>query len=303
MRPTILIAEVHMDPSARQLVHDNLTFFEKEGYNLFAFEHDFPIDLKQEIRFLQKHIDLSEVILKSASPEVLLENFISLWSVPSNRVLLDLFKKIDTQSNMRYQGLDNLGVINRWGATRDEIQQMATPEKNTLREEHMACELVKISEQGAGLAIIGLSHVKAIQERLIETLGLAEAQKRFVVLIPYSYVIPSSKLDSILSLVYEQNRTELMQEFPLRQCNFFGTEPTSMAEFGIDLNTRFKQFVSKKCLGIEIETEDNSCCNQYTQLLLRFFTPAKMHRSEALNQYLSYCQEFEQVLMQSSLRA
>lgn len=285
MRPTIIIGEAHLDPAARQLVHDNLEFFENEGYNTFSFEHDTDVNLASEIHYLQEHMALSDLFLAFAPSDVKRADLLTLCSVPSNRVLLSLFNKIKSSSKMQYQGLDNLGVKNRWVKSGEEIIKLATPEKNELREQNMVNELLQISEQGSGLAIVGLSHVKGIQDKIINKIGLEEARKRFVVLVPFSYIIPSSQLDKITSLVYERNFSELQKLFPLGKCNLFGTAPSSMADYGLSLGERFNLFVKKECFGDNVKHKDVNYCRQYTNYLLSFFTPSREQHGEAINEF------------------
>ncbi|STX88236.1 hypothetical protein [Legionella feeleii] len=207
---SIIIGEHHEDPSARIFVRQNIQDFINTGLSLFGFEHGEKTNLETEIQWLEEDLNSVTCCLQMAVYVFFNKEY---KKMQSNQQLLNLFKTIASH-DIEYQGLD-IDIGNRWApeATPQRMWKQLAGLANSnnfneiikYRDKIIVTNLLKHADK-KGIHIVGLLHLKGIQELLIQQKGEAAVRNN------YEFVVIKGKTLS------EQDIHTFAQNIPIPAC-------------------------------------------------------------------------------------
>lgn len=205
-----------------------------------------------------------------------------LFTYESNKELLQLFslvKQRAQQNKMKYQGLD-IELGNRFAISREDV---ITKIDGKMQERDKMISHQLLNTKNA-VAIIGLNHMKGIQENLISEIGVEETRKRFLFIMPFSkFHIP--ELDGRVDILYCVNNNQfekLASEYcPLKQLLAFDEMPIETA------NSRFRGIVDAPFQQTSIRAQQpqikkTRCCPSLFSIFSRIFLNDAQTKDEEL---------------------
>jgi hypothetical protein len=268
MLKRIVYCEMHIDPTARELLLNTLPFLMALGYRHVGFEHDADKEIEFEIQTLKKHL------LKGKKLAALLESGFAheklpgsdlypLLALKSDTILHKLLETIKRHSELSYHGLD-ITLGDRFNLTREELTAKVS-DNLQVRDKTIAENILALPVNS--VAIIGAEHMRGVQTYLIEKLGQKTAMDNFCFLVPFAEVLDVD-IDCrarMLELLLAGNVAQLKSRYcPLGGYFLNKYPPDNDPSYTIENESKRRIVEVCQLKNINLEEKSSSCCGLFS---------------------------------------